>query len=103
MFLAFDLPAADLRHRPAQCLDRAIQALILMNDEFMELESGEWAKRVTAEESDPGRRIRKMYQAAFARDPEDWELKEALAFVKTGQWRDLAHVLFNSAEFIYVR
>ena len=44
-----------------------------------------------------------MYQAAFARAPEDWELQEAHEFVKTGEWRDLAHILFNSAEFIYVQ
>jgi hypothetical protein len=44
-----------------------------------------------------------MYESAFARKPEDWELQEALQFVKTGQWSDLAHVLLNSAEFIYVR
>jgi hypothetical protein len=44
-----------------------------------------------------------MYEEAFARPPEDWEIAEALEFVKSGAWADLAHVLMNSAEFIYVR
>ena len=71
MFLAFDypLPISAIGRRSVSTVPS--QALILMNDEFMELESGEWAKRVTAEESDPGRRVRKMYQAAFARRSED--------------------------------
>jgi cytochrome c553 len=103
MFLAFDypLPISAIGRRSVSTVPS--QALILMNDEFLELESREWAKRVTAEESDPSRRVKKMYQTAFARAPEDWELQEALEFVKTGEWRDLAHVLFNSAEFIYVQ
>ena len=73
-----------------------------MNDEFMELESREWAKRL-AQESDPRRRVTRMYEEAFARPPEDWEITEALEFVRTGASADLAHVLMNSAEFIYVR
>jgi hypothetical protein len=73
-----------------------------MNDEFLQLESQEWAKRVTADDNDPRRRVVSMYEAAFARPPEDWELSDALAFVRTGTWADLAHVLMNSAEFIYV-
>jgi hypothetical protein len=44
-----------------------------------------------------------MYEEAFARPPEDWEITEALEFVRTGAWADMAHVLMNSAEFIYVR
>jgi len=103
MFLAFDypLPISAIGRRSVSTVPS--QALILMNDEFLELESREWARRVTAEESDPSRRVKKMYEAAFAREPEDWELQEALEFVKTGQWPDLGHVLFNSAEFIYVQ
>ena len=103
MFLAFDypLPISAIGRRSVSTVPS--QALILMNDEFLELESREWSKRVTAEESAPIRRVRKMYEAAFAREPEDWELQEALEFVKAGQWADLAHVLFNSAEFIYVQ
>jgi hypothetical protein len=50
-----------------------------------------------------------MFVEAFARPPEHWERQESLAFVdahpKQGveAWTDLAHVLFNSAEFLYVR
>jgi hypothetical protein len=103
MFLAFDypLPVSTIGRRSISTVPS--QALILMNDEFMELESREWAKRLAAEESDSRRRVTRMYEEAFARPPEDWENTEALEFVRTGAWADLAHVLMNSAEFIYVR
>lgn len=55
-----------------------------------------------------------MYLAAFSRPPTEHELKDALAFVSTQSqhlgpspadervWADLAHVLFNVKEFIYL-
>jgi hypothetical protein len=103
MFLAFDypLPISTIGRRSVSTVPS--QALILMNDEFLELESREWTRRLEAESSDPPRTVSKMYEAAFAREPQDWELAAALDFVKTQPWADLAHVLFNSAEFIYVR
>ena len=103
MFLAFDypLPISTIGRRSISTVPS--QALILMNDEFTELESREWAKRLAAEQSDPRGRVTRMYEEAFARPPEDWELTEALAFAGSGAWADLAHVLMNSAEFIYVR
>jgi hypothetical protein len=103
MFLAFDypLPISTIGRRSVSTVPS--QALILMNDEFLDVEAREWARRVTAEEIDPHRRVTMMYKAAFAREPEDWEMAEAIEFVKTGQWADLAHILFNSAEFVYVR
>src|SRR5439155_18885508 len=90
MFLAFDypLPISAIGRRSVSTVPS--QALILMNDEFMALEAGEWAKRAAAAESDPGWRVALMYETAFARPPEEWELREALQFVKTGQWADLA-------------
>jgi len=102
MFLAFDYPP------PISAIGRRsvstvpAQALILMNDEFLELEARAWAKRLE-EKGDPGRRVTRMYEAAFARRPEKWELSAALAFVRTGTWAELAHVLLHSAQFFFVR
>jgi hypothetical protein len=103
MFLAFDypLPISTIGRRSISTVPS--QALILMNDEFMELESREWARKLASQESDSRRRVTRMYETAFARPPEDWECADAIEFVKTQSWADLAHVLMNSAEFIYVR
>ncbi len=103
MFLAFDypLPISTIGRRSVSTVPS--QALILMNDELLELESRQWARHVQAETGDPRLTVSIMYEAAFAREPQDWELAAALDFVKTQPWADLAHVLLNSAEFIYVR
>ena len=69
MFLAFDypLPISTIGRRSVSTVPS--QALILMNDEFMELESRQWTRRLEAETSDPRRTVSKMYEAAFAREP----------------------------------
>ena len=58
---------------------------------------------------DPTERVQQMYGAAFARPAETAEVASILTFVKAQGarperevWADVAHVLFNSAEFLYV-
>ena len=122
MFLAFDypLPISTIGRRSVSTVPS--QALLMMNNELVTLGAREWAKQGRASELDSRRRVEKMYVAAFGRLPEDWEVDEVGKFLD-GQraryrnmpeaeaadklneqvWADLAHVLFNSAEFIYVR
>lgn len=122
MFLVFDypLPISTIGRRSVSTVPS--QALLMMNNELVALGAREWAREVTASETGWRRRVEKMYVAAFGRLPEDWEVAEVETFLE-GQraryrnmpeaeaadelneqvWADLAHVLFNSAEFIYVR
>jgi len=87
--------------------------LSLMNNPFVLEQAKVWAGRVVAEFSQPQDRIGAMYVSAFGRLPTAAELREAEAFVAeqagqypagetTGPWADLAHVLFNVKEFIFV-
>ncbi|MCC6362075.1 MAG: PSD1 domain-containing protein [Bryobacterales bacterium] len=118
MFLAFDypLPVSTTGNRSVSTVPS--QALMMMNNEFVAAEARAWALELLREEPDPSKRIDKLYAAAFARPPEDWEKQETLAFVEkqssklardgdaapaAAAWGDLCHVLMNSAEFIYVR
>jgi hypothetical protein len=69
------------------------------------------------EERDSRQRIEKMFVTAFARPAEEAEIGEVTAFLEEQRvrygvernvddprlWADLAHVLFNSTEFIFVR
>jgi hypothetical protein len=94
------------------------QALVLMNDEFVEDHAGFLARRA-ADGGDLAKAIARMHLLALARVPTAERLKQATAFVsaresayaqdagakETPRQRaltDLAHVLFNSSEFIYV-
>ena len=96
------------------------QALVLMNDEFVEDHAGFLAQRAMAEAGEnQSRVIERMQLLALARPPGAERLKQAVAFVETREavyakepatanpprqraLTDLAHVLFNSSEFIYI-
>ncbi|MFN0106786.1 MAG: PSD1 and planctomycete cytochrome C domain-containing protein [Bryobacteraceae bacterium] len=104
MFLAFDypLPISTLGARGTSTVPS--QALILMNNEFVLQQAGKWAERVSLEAgTDNGARVKLLFRQAFGRAPEKWEADESLQFLDNGRpLADLAHVLFNSAEFLYV-
>jgi hypothetical protein len=85
-----------------------------LNDPFVHQQAEVWAKRVLAKKGTDKERITAMYGAAFSRPPTDGELKDCLEFLdrqaklagKTTDdvavWADLAHVLFNVKEFIFL-
>jgi hypothetical protein len=75
----------------------------MMNNEFVTAQADLWARRALAEATEPEARVTWMFETAFGRPPEPWELRETMQFVASESWADLAHVLFNSAEFIYIR
>jgi hypothetical protein len=87
------------------------QALVLMNDEFVEEHAAFLAERAMREsENDPQRAIGRMFVFTMSHAPDAERMKEALAFVqsreaecgRTGALADLAHVLLNSSEFIHI-
>jgi len=74
-----------------------------------------WATRVLSEPGlTPEQRIDRMYRAAFSRPPTEQEVVDGLEFIKSqatqlgmapedvSVWTDLAHVLFNVKEFVFV-
>jgi hypothetical protein len=87
------------------------QALLLMNDEFVEDQAGYLAARAVSEAVDDLQRIiERMFELTVSRVPNSDRLREVIKFVKlrntrsnrTAALTDLAHVLFNSSEFLYV-
>jgi cytochrome c553 len=120
MMLAFDMPQPFNTMGRRSVSNVPAQALILMNDPFVVQQAELWAKRVIADKAlaTPEQRIERMYQSAFSRPPSDDERLAAIEFLQTqatelgvaGEkwrddsrvWADLAHVLVNVKEFIYV-
>ena len=120
MLLAFDMPQPFATMGRRATSNVPAQALILMNDPFVVEQAKLWAKRVLAEKklATPEQRIERMYREAFGRAPTPEELKAATEFLdRQGRelgiepqkratdprvWADLAHVLLNVKEFIYV-
>jgi hypothetical protein len=87
------------------------QALVLMNDEFAEEQAGFLAARALQESgNDMSRAIGRVFLLTMSRPPAAARLRQAAAFVQSreavggreGALTDLAHVIFNSSEFIHI-
>lgn len=109
MMMAFDTPSPFNTMGRRSVSNVPAQALILMNDPFVIEQAKLWAKRVLSESpSTAEQRIGRMYQTAFARPPSEAETAAVLAFLAGHDhndpniWTDLAHVLMNNKEFIYI-
>jgi hypothetical protein len=111
--LAFDTPSPFSTVGRRTVSNVPAQALILMNDPFVHQQAQLWAKRILAQPGPARERIIRMYESAFTRPPTEEELAACFEFLQhksgtsaTGPqdalWTDLAHVLFNVKEFIFV-
>ena len=112
MFTAFDYPTPFTTIGKRSVSNVPAQALVMLNNPFVLQQAEEWAKRVLAK---PGgtvpERVQMMYASAFGRPAVKEELDLAVDFLAGASqahdesrraWADLAHVLFNAKEFIFV-
>jgi cytochrome c553 len=81
------------------------QALTMMNDPLVIHCAAQWARRHAARPREE--RIDTMFREAFARPPSGLEIGQARTFLGAGDdgevWRDFAHALLCTKEFIYLR
>ena len=111
MFLAFDYPTPFSTRGRRSVSNVPAQALTLLNNPFVTQQARLWAERAMKVAGDEPR-LRAMYESAFGRPPTALEVSEAQTFlaeqgkeygaVDVLAWADLAHVLFNVKEFIFV-
>jgi hypothetical protein len=113
MFQAFDYPVPFTAIGRRSVSNVPAQALTMLNNPLVTQQARLWAEQVLAV---PGRsdadRVAAMYETAFGRLPTAEEQTEALTFLaEQGKeygkpdvraWTDLAHVLFNVKEFVFV-
>lgn len=117
MMQAFDAPVPSTTVGNRHVSNVPAQALILMNDPFVVEEARRWAERVIRDIPDsPEDRIRLMYLEALSREPSSSELGSATEFLEAVAmerevedwadnllvWSDMAHVMFNLKEFIFI-
>jgi hypothetical protein len=88
------------------------QALVLMNDDFVEDQAHFLAERASKEaDGDASTTIARLFMLTLSRSPSDSRLQQALDFVKQREAEsdhaqalaDLAHVLLNSSEFVTIQ
>jgi mono/diheme cytochrome c family protein len=113
MFLAFDYPTPFTTIGRRGASNVPAQALAMMNNPFVLEQARLWGARVASE---PNRatadRVREMYRTALGRSPDEFEERAALSFLGEAEpgaiavdlqnWAELAHVLFNLKEFIFI-
>jgi hypothetical protein len=88
----------------------APQALFLLNHDFVLTQAKSLAKRLTRDEpKDEDARIHHLFQLTFNRSPTADEMRIARTFLDRPRaggpetaWRDLAHVVLSSNEFVYL-
>jgi hypothetical protein len=81
----------------------ALQALALLNDEFMLKQARYFAGRVEREAgSDTTAQVRRAFELAFLRAPTDAESPSAEKFCATYGLAALCRLLLNANEFVYL-
>ncbi len=120
MFLAFDTPVPFSTMGRRNVSNVPAQALTLMNDPLVVLQSRRWAERLNAV---PGRsdrdRLDDLFVTAFGRPPTVDEIRGCLDFLEGATkdrrdapkdrgatnpdaWADLCHIIINMKEFIFI-
>jgi len=100
----FDLPNQNISCGARNVSTVPTQALALMNDEFVLRQAKLFANRLEeAAPGDPEKQVELGYRLALSRPPEAEERKLAIEFLAQHKLADLAHVLLNLNEFLYVR
>ena len=114
MFEVFDQPNASLSCERRDVTTVATQALVLFNNETFLVQSRHLAERVRREAGpEPANQVRLLYRIGYSREPGERELRQALDFLKDrgakskgnpgfGPLAELAHVILNSNEFVYI-
>ncbi len=117
----------DLADTTSSCEQRSrstipTQALTLLNSEFLNRQAGYFAQRLLADAGeDRSARVRRAFQLALSRDPDETELSAALAFLDRQEeliatespdteptdaeqqaWQAFCLAIYNLNEFVYI-
>ncbi len=103
-FEVFDLPDQTITCGRRNVSTVATQALTLLNNEFVLDHSKRFAERVRKMAPDGvDAQLQVAYELALSRPPSAEEKALGLSFLEKNSLDDLAHVLLNLSEFLYLR
>jgi hypothetical protein len=104
MLANFDQPDAMTSCAMRSVSTHALQALNLMNSEFMQEQSSKFAERITAEcAGDRDCAVRRAYKLTLARTPKPAEVEMSRNFLgRGGRLEDFCLAMLNRTEFIYI-
>jgi hypothetical protein len=80
----------------------ALQALSLLNNQFMVRQAEYFAARLEAATPDRGRQVDLAYQLAFGREPTGDERRLVVEYASKNSLANACRVILNSNEFLFV-
>jgi hypothetical protein len=113
--LSFNFPNPKLPTGRRDVTNVPAQALVLLNDPFVVSLADGWAGRLVVDALEtPEARIERMFQRALGRSPEVEESSAWVTFARSLSgveqlmtdrvaWKNVAHTILNTKEFIHVR
>ena len=103
MFEVLDQPDTTVTCERRSSTTVPTQALTLMNNEFVIVQSRHFAERVLRDAGNaPDAQIRSAYRIALSREPSSSEMQSNLAFLQKLGLEDLCNVILNLNEFVYI-
>jgi hypothetical protein len=119
MFEVHDQPDPNVTCEMRNTTTVPTQALTLLNNEFVLIQAHHFAERVLREAGgNPAKQILALYRIAFSREPAQKEMDQSMAFLRKQRdyhatrasgsdpvlaaLTDLAHVMLNANEFVYI-
>jgi hypothetical protein len=117
MFEVHDQPDPNVTCEKRNITTVPTQALTMLNNEFVLIQARNLAERVSRDAGgDPVKQVRLLYRIALSREPVQKELEKNLAFFHAQRdyhsargsdadleaLTDLAHVMLNTNEFVYI-
>ncbi|MFN0165519.1 MAG: DUF1553 domain-containing protein [Bryobacteraceae bacterium] len=103
MLESLDCPLPSVKAPKRSVTTTALQALSLMNNEFVQRQAKAFAERLKKEGNDTPSRVRRGFRLALGRDPEEDELAQSLRLAGQHGLETFCWGLFNASEFLYVR
>jgi hypothetical protein len=119
MFEVHDQPDPNVTCEMRNTTTVPTQALTLLNNEFVLIQARHFAERVLREAGgDPAKQVLVLYRIALSREPAQKEMDQSLGFLRKQRdyhtarasgsdpvlaaLTDLAHVMLNANEFVYI-
>ncbi|MFN7934741.1 MAG: PSD1 and planctomycete cytochrome C domain-containing protein [Bryobacteraceae bacterium] len=114
---AFDAPVMEINCARRVSTTSAVQALALMNGQFVTTQSEHFAQRLLRQPGEDAQKVREAFRIALSRDPSPTETDQLLTFVRKQEtfykdqpeaarrlriYSDLCQALLGTNEFVYL-
>lgn len=101
VFGAFDCPDGGMVVAKRSRSTTPLQALNLLNSDFVMQQAEVFAKRLEAE-ADADAQVQRAWALCFQRPPDATEVAESLAFIEAEGLLQFARAMFNANEFVFI-